>query len=137
MTTKPYPHARIIDEGVERGLRWVTAAAPLAGAVNGYVELPEDHPWLGHELQSLEGPDIDVHGDITFGPTTERWIGFDTLHAGDVWPSGPDTSEETAMVRSMLAAFEMRGTASRTWTTEAVAEETRKLAVQAAEAVNS
>lgn len=135
MTTKPYPHARIIDEGVERGIRWVTAAAPFAGAVNGYVELPEDHPWLDYDLQYMEGPAIDVHGGITYGPT-ERWIGFDTLHAGDSWV-GPETPASTAMVLSLLASYETADAPSRKWTPEAVAEETRRLAVQAAEAVNS
>ncbi len=82
------------------------------GALNGYVAVPETHPWHGvgysehlpiecaeeadpegycyeHSPESL----IDVHGGITYaGPAgflkTEAgwWFGFDTAHAGDAVP---------------------------------------------------
>lgn len=133
MAAKPFPNAQVIDKGIEDGIHWVTAAAPFEGAVNGYVQLPENHPWLDYELQ-FDGPDIDVHGGITFGPTDERWIGFDTLHAGDSWPVGPDIPDRAAKTLSRLASYVLDDY-SRTWTAEAVADETRKLAGQAAEAL--
>jgi len=29
---------------------------------------------------------VETHGELTYGPDEEGWIGFDTLHLGDVWP---------------------------------------------------
>ena len=49
-------------------------------SINGYITLPDTHPWLQHE--SLEGVDfINVHGGVTYheGQT----IGFDTNHHTD------------------------------------------------------
>src|SRR5699024_8753954 len=43
--------------------------------INGYIVLPEGHPWLQHD--SLEDVDfIDVHGGVTYH--RGRVIGFDT-----------------------------------------------------------
>ena len=108
-----------VAEGYEEGVRWATKTAPMYGAVNGYIQLPEGHPWRAHELQLGEGPDIDVHGGITYGPDASGWIGFDTLHAGDVWPGSPSWQIELG---------------GRKWTAEDVAYEARNLARQAAAA---
>lgn len=49
--------------------------------INGYIALPDGHPWLDCP-DSLElNPDIDVHGGITYHEG--RVIGFDTNHLGD------------------------------------------------------
>lgn len=108
-----------IATGTEAGIEWATFEAPVYGAVNGYVRLPEGHPWLAFDLQMYDGPDVDVNGGITYGPTDDRWIGFDTLHAGDYWPGVP------------YGPF--RG--DTRWDAAMVADETKKLARQAAEAV--
>lgn len=81
--------------------------------INGYVQIPKDHPWYGLPYAEI---DVDVHGGLTFGPETYRpeitfeqsednplgpvtiphrdgrdvaqifgWIGFDTGHGGDWW----------------------------------------------------
>lgn len=71
------------------------------GALNGYVRIPEDHPWhgkwgpfCGHSgcyEHTIEGM-IAVHGGITFGGGKPMgvdegdWIGFDCSHAGDLVP---------------------------------------------------
>lgn len=85
-----FDESRLIESGTVDGITWATCEAPLFGAVNGYVLLPEGHPWRGLELQGSDyakGP--DAHGGVTFGPTKEGWIGFDTLHACDYWPGDP------------------------------------------------
>lgn len=74
------------DSGVEAGIQWATCTAPLYGAVNGYVRITEGHPWFGLGYDAIE---VDVHGGLTFGSDSDGWIGFDTLHSGDIWPGLP------------------------------------------------
>lgn len=108
-------------EGVENGVRWVTKDAPMYGAVNGYARLPEGHPWRDKELQMDDYDLVDVHGGITYGPDADGWIGFDTLHAFDVWPGSPDYQKDDEY--------------GRWWTPDMVAEEARQLAIQIAKAM--
>jgi hypothetical protein len=127
MTSTPIPSgfkSVPLERGVENGVEWFTYPAPLWGAVNGYAHLPEGHPWRDLDLQISaydEGP--SVHGGVTYGPTSDGWIGFDTLHAGDNWPDSPRYSAPTSW--------------DREWTAEMVADEARSLARQIAEAVSS
>lgn len=110
---------RAIVHGVEDGIEWATRPAPLYGAVNGYVRLPDGHPWRElNDIQFDDQPDVDVNGGITYGVDDEGWIGFDTPHAGDYWPGmyyGP-SDEDTW------------------WTPEMVVKEARKFARQVAAA---
>lgn len=109
-----------IAHGVEDGIEWATRPAPLYGAINGYVRLPEGHPWrMLADIQFTDQPDVDVNGGITYGVDKDGWIGFDTLHAGDYWPGMRDTP----------------GYYDTRWTPDMVAEEARKLARQVAEAM--
>lgn len=79
---------------VER--RWTTEAGYPAvcgvideGYRNGYVLVPDDHPWA----KPGEHPAADVHGGVTFcAPASEGWpseepsgwwVGFDCGHACD------------------------------------------------------
>lgn len=73
-----------IDGGVEDGIEWATVRAPLWGAVNGYVRVPEGHPWHGLDYDDI---DVEVHGGLTY--SDGEWIGFDTLHGWDIWPGTP------------------------------------------------
>lgn len=77
-----------------------------AGALCGYVGVPENHPWYGLGYSDIE-PYPDVHGDLTYadhcqdGPEAQTichvpepgepdnvwWLGFDCAHAGDVMPA--------------------------------------------------
>lgn len=75
----------VVDSGVVDGVQWATCRAPLYGAVNGYVLVPEGHPWRGMVYDTIPA---DVHGGITYDDM-DGWIGFDCLHAGDRWPDQP------------------------------------------------
>lgn len=109
----------IRHRGTEDGITWLTADAPIFGAVNGYVKLPAGHPWRDMDLQMGE-VDVPVHGGITYGPDESGWIGFDTLHSGDYWPDMPD----------VLGVGR-----DKTWTLELVAAEAQQLARHAAAVV--
>jgi len=65
----------------QEGVHCAINVAPHQG-LNGYVWLPEGHPW--RDCEEYEVP-CEVHGGITFGPHMSGWIGFDTNHAFDVW----------------------------------------------------
>lgn len=97
--------------------------------INGYVVLPDGHPWLDFP-DSLElHPDIDVHGGITYHEG--RVIGFDTNHLGD----GHHPGAERACL--MGGSLDILGRVPHTWTWEEVETETRRLADQAKDAANA
>lgn len=108
-----------VDQGTEDGVYWVTCRAPLYGAINGYVRIPQGHPWFGLGYDAI---DADVHGGLTYSGGNEGWIGFDTLHSGDIWPGLPSS---------------LRFGPAKHWTPELVAEEARRLARQVAAATAS
>jgi hypothetical protein len=74
----------VVDAGEINGIHWVSAKAPLFGAVNGYVRLPDNHPWLAVE-NGYEIENSIPWGEITY--MKGNWIGFDSLHSGQYWPS--------------------------------------------------
>jgi hypothetical protein len=75
----------------------------------GYVRVPDDHPWNGHDYghptcghpgcydHSIDTA-VSVHGGITFAnrgpgelPEEEGWwFGFDCAHLGDLVPGYPE-----------------------------------------------
>lgn len=74
---------KVVDSGTIEGIPWVSSRAPIYEAVNGYVRLPDGHPWLEVE----HGYEIENNipwGEITF--QRGNWIGFDSLHSGQYWP---------------------------------------------------
>ena len=97
-----------------RGINCMTQMGPFS--INGYIELPENHPWLDFSGTLEVHPDIEVHGGITYHEG--RVIGFDTNHLGD--GQHPDAPH----------AYPSHFT-GHTWTWEEVEAETRKLADQA------
>lgn len=97
-----------LAEGVENGIEWATCRAPLYGAVNGYVRVPEGHPW--HDLD-YDQIDVEAPGGLTYAKGC--WIGFDTLHIHDYWPGCPDFMDSDYATH---------------WTAEMVADEARALA---------
>lgn len=107
-----------LDSGVHEGVRWATRQAPMYGAINGYVQVPEGHPWrdLANDAPELAG--VNVHGGLTYNGD-DGWVGFDTLHYRDVWPDTP---------RHAPSPYD------RHWTAQAVADETKRLAGQVAAA---
>lgn len=111
--------AKALERGTENGVEWATLNAPLWGAVNGYVKLPDGHPW--RDIEDIQfSSDINVHGGVTYGMDANGWIGFDTLHSGDSWPENP--------YNFAVPGHEIH------WTPEMVAAEARRFARLAAEA---
>ena len=100
-----------------QGINCMTQMGPYS--INGYIELPKNHPWLDFPDMLELHPDIEVHGGITYhyGNT----IGFDTNHFGD--GQHPDAPYGNP--------FRFTG---HIWNWDEVEEETRRLAAQAKEA---
>lgn len=111
-----------------RGINCMTQLGPFT--INGYIELPENHPWLDFPDMIEVHPDIEVHGGITYHEG--RVIGFDTNHLGD----GHHPDAELAD-RDQLFPFQSYFDGSvHTWTWEEVEAETRRLADQAKDTTN-
>lgn len=105
-----------------RGINCMTQLGPFT--INGYIELPDNHPWLDEEedLQFFDG--VEVHGGITYHEG--RVIGFDTNHLGD----GQHPEAQFAN----MGAPVFREEHVHIWTWEEVEAETRHLADQAKDA---
>ena len=105
-----------------RGINCMTQLGPFT--INGYIELPENHPWFDEEedLQFFDG--VEVHGGITYHEG--RIIGFDTNHLGD----GQHPEAQFAN----MGASVFREEHVHIWTWEEVEAETRRLADQVKEA---
>ena len=54
----------------------------FGGYLNGYVSIPEGHPYSGKDLDEMN---IDCHEGLTF--SKDGWIGFDCAHSQDYVPS--------------------------------------------------
>lgn len=78
--------SRGVDAGIHEGIVWLTLRNPV-GAVNGYVVLPEGHPWATLDLVGAHGI-INIHGGVTLQQGS--LVGFHTVHYGDVWQGFPD-----------------------------------------------
>lgn len=120
------PFDRIADHTARyfthRGINCMTQLGRFT--INGYIELPENHPWLDEEedLQFFDG--AEVHGGITYHEG--RVIGFDTNHLGD------GHHPEAQHANPEIDFFHWEHV--HTWTWAEVEEETRKLADQAKDA---
>ena len=111
------PASHDIRRFTHHGYQCAMVMGPMT--INGYVALPDGHPWLD-EPDSLEvHPDIDVHGGITYhrGNT----IGFDTNHFRD----GHHPEAEYGYLPYC---------AGHIWNWDEVEAETRRLADQAKQA---
>lgn len=90
--------------------------------INGYIELPEGHPWIG--IGTWDHP-ADVHGGVTL--SEGRVQGFDTSHSCDrPHPESPYAKKEFPLPRYL------RG--GRLWQWDDVIAETKRFAEQAAQA---
>lgn len=129
MSVWPFSPREPLAMGVECGVVWATALSPM-GTVNGYALIPaEGHPWSagvpihGGDWEEYESERVlQVHGGITYGKGGP-WIGFDCMHAWDVWPAEFDRYG---------VSFAMGDGNDRFWTPELVAEEAKSLARQIA-----
>ena len=93
---------------------------------NGYLQLPEGHPWLDYERSLENHPDIDVHGGITYH--AGRVIGFDTSHSGDAWHPQSEAVQQSPGYTGLSSQ-------GRVWEETEVIEETKRLAEQVVESV--
>lgn len=109
-----------------QGISCMTQLGPFT--INGYVELPESHPWLDFPDTLELHPDIEVHGGITYH--TGRVIGFDTNHLGDGHHPGAEHACLTGESLNIL------GRIPHVWTWEEVETETRRLADQVKDTTN-
>lgn len=105
--------------------------------INGYVKLPEEHPWRELPMRTIEEI-ASVHGGVTyFSPDTD-WIGFDTAHAGDLWVRGEierfggEWGQIQDVIFSQFADESMFPVTFWSW--EKVKTETEHLAYQVADA---
>lgn len=113
--------APIVSFGTHEGIEWETRFMPTLKSTNGYARLPEGHPFRTLDLQMDDYDKLHVHGGITYGPTDDGWVGFDTSHAGDIWPGTPDLLRGMNFGRPVIR-----------WTHEMVEDTTRVLCEQIA-----
>ena len=100
------------------GLKCAVLLMPRMGHMNGYVQLPEGHPYRGKDYDDI---DATVHGGLTYADD-EGWVGFDTAHSGDIWPGS-----------EMARFLDIPGDPyRREWTQRMVEVETENLAAQLA-----
>ena len=114
---------------IHRGIDCMAQMGPFT--INGYIELPENHPWLDLPGTLELHPDIEVHGGITYHEG--RVIGFDTNHFSD----GHDPDAEWTNQAGENLILEVYGENPHIWTWEEVETETRRLADQAKDATNA
>lgn len=85
----PLDPSGIVEYGSYMGVNWVIAKSPIVG-FNGYVRVPESHPWAGLSCWDVESSGAVSSAGLYSGLTFHdggRWFGFDTAHASDDWPS--------------------------------------------------
>lgn len=111
----------IVSFGIHAGIEWETRLHAGLGATNGYARLPEGHPLRSLDLQWDDASELSVHGGITYGPTDDGWVGFDTSHFTDIWPMTPDFLKEIPSPTPKIF-----------WTHEMVESEARDLCEQIA-----
>ena len=110
---------------IHRGIDCMTQMGPFT--INGYIELPENHPWLNEgDLHYFTG--VDVHGGITYHEG--RVIGFDTNHLGDR-PHPDSPAVQQGLVGTLEEWDYVTGMPSRVWTQAMVVDETKNFAHQA------
>lgn len=116
--------------GTYRGFAYAIVRHPVYGCLNGYIAIPQSHPWYNKpyddipaELISEDTGDFlwSVHGGLTYADDTLSsariftvtipgppvwWIGFDTCHSGDYHPKGMAFCRELAQYRNLGYVFE-------------------------------
>jgi hypothetical protein len=123
----------IIATGTHRGINWHVTMGPRGAFANGYIEVPENHPWANTDYEYIEN--VDVHGGLTY--SQDNIIGFDTAHYGDIWTEaellkigGTTTHSEISKYLSADEPFQQ----NTYWTLEKLIKEVENLAEQAVKA---
>jgi hypothetical protein len=77
------------------GVECLVLRMPDTGCLNGYIALPDTHPWYGRELQAFQELNLEFSRAITFAQEKEcspgekaYVIGFDT-QSNSYWPKRP------------------------------------------------
>ena len=98
----------IVASGTHRGVEWYTCKSPFYG-INGYMRIPEGHPWHDLTYREINGRVCTEHLDggaweLTYH-ADDAWIGFDTQHAWDYWPDSyyPTVAGDTAWTPELVA----------------------------------
>jgi hypothetical protein len=110
-------------------IRKIDRPVDMGGWGNGYVAIPQDHPFFGTDYMEIDDL-IDIHGGLTFSRLAsvfseellpfsvrarknEFWVfGFDTMHCDDNlgnWPIDK-VLEETKKLEEQLANFAIKRT---------------------------
>jgi hypothetical protein len=92
------------------------------GYANGYVGVPEGHPWFKVDYSVLDSS-VHIHGGLTYGkdrlPVNEEgkepeidglwWVGFDTCHLNDSQMTCPEyycKAQVESLKAQAVAAYE-------------------------------
>lgn len=124
--------SRTIEQWEAHGVKCRTVWGP-GPWVNGYCQLPEGHPARGMKPGDPGLNDaliVDVHGELTYGPDTEGWVGFDTAHGWDFWPEEELKGHKYSTAYTKLRDLIRHDPDRRTWTMEAMRREVEYLARQ-------
>jgi hypothetical protein len=91
------PGIVVEDGGVYKGYDYLITFVEFSAHRNGYVFIPKDNKLHDKKLDGKDGYDLSVHGGITFydygcavigmnenTDRTEKWVGFDGMHSGDL-----------------------------------------------------
>lgn len=113
-----HPEAHVVTKFENAGLSCVIVCMRNSYYC-GYVKTPFEGGY--QEFQKT----VDVHGGLTYGVDDDGWIGFDTMHAGDI-PQNPDGSPLSNNAIANLTSDDH----SKKWKPEDVMEETGELAEQ-------
>lgn len=106
----------VVQQGVEKGVAWAVLRLSTFRQLNGYLLLPENHPWVCGPFDEIV---TTVHGGVSYR-TKEGLVMFDTLHfdLGD-WADWVDQRK-------------YRGIKTHEWTVDEVVAETKSFAREAA-----
>lgn len=73
----PFKGIRPISHGVVDGIAWATAPGWRGNSINGYAQIPAEHPWA--DTTDTEQLPVEVHGGLSFGPREHRVFDFSEL----------------------------------------------------------
>lgn len=112
---------QVVRKWEHKGIPCVLVVNP-GGGCNGYIQLPANSPksWLGRDPE-LVIP-VNPSGGLTYPPDSSRWIGFDTLHAGDCWKGSVYASEDK---RALWSWYHQDG--KNPWDEDRVARECERM----------
>lgn len=132
MSDQTFPHDIALRTWEHAGLTCIIGNGGSRAYINGYVQVPPDHPLYQVNYSRTYNLPIEVHGSLTYGSDNNGWFGFDTAHGNDSWTLG-DLQRAgvviTDKIRSVVDTWPTFGE-PHYWTVEQVVAETESLAEQ-------